>query len=179
LQRRTSRTAGSFIEWVDDLALEPKWRLAAWHTTPVDRPINVDNLVSGTSDEVTFDRFASFISRIERIVASTISPRPARAEDISAPEDDAAEREVESTMAAGDQSRRGDRRDGDSRAVGFRRGDPTAHCRREGATPRQRRSDHRSAAGNGIDADGAVLRDGTTSPGQRATGRRRDPVGRQ
>jgi superfamily II DNA or RNA helicase len=26
----------SIVEWVDDLALEPKWRLGAWHTTPVD-----------------------------------------------------------------------------------------------------------------------------------------------
>lgn len=26
----------SIVEWVDDLALEPKWRLAAWHTTLVD-----------------------------------------------------------------------------------------------------------------------------------------------
>ena len=26
----------SIVEWVDDFALEPKWRLAAWHTTPVD-----------------------------------------------------------------------------------------------------------------------------------------------
>ncbi len=26
----------SIVEWVDDLALEPKWRLTAWHTTPVD-----------------------------------------------------------------------------------------------------------------------------------------------
>jgi hypothetical protein len=26
----------SIVEWVDDLALEPKRRLAAWHTTPVD-----------------------------------------------------------------------------------------------------------------------------------------------
>ena len=26
----------SILDWVDDLALEPKWRLAAWHTTPVD-----------------------------------------------------------------------------------------------------------------------------------------------
>lgn len=24
----------SIVEWVDDLALEPKWRLAPWHTTP-------------------------------------------------------------------------------------------------------------------------------------------------
>jgi hypothetical protein len=26
----------SIVEWVDDFALEPKWRLAAWHTVPVD-----------------------------------------------------------------------------------------------------------------------------------------------
>lgn len=26
----------SIVEWVDDLALEPKWRLAAWHTIPAD-----------------------------------------------------------------------------------------------------------------------------------------------
>src|SRR5437867_8063577 len=26
----------SIVEWVDDLALEPKWRLTPWHTTPVD-----------------------------------------------------------------------------------------------------------------------------------------------
>ncbi len=26
----------SIVEWVDDQALEPKWRLSAWHTTPVD-----------------------------------------------------------------------------------------------------------------------------------------------
>jgi superfamily II DNA or RNA helicase len=26
----------SIVEWVDDLALEPKWRLLPWHTTPVD-----------------------------------------------------------------------------------------------------------------------------------------------
>ncbi|MEW5981107.1 MAG: DEAD/DEAH box helicase [Acidobacteriota bacterium] len=26
----------SIVEWVDDLALEPKWRLGAWHTMPTD-----------------------------------------------------------------------------------------------------------------------------------------------
>jgi hypothetical protein len=26
----------SIVEWVDDLALEPKWRLTPWHTAPVD-----------------------------------------------------------------------------------------------------------------------------------------------
>jgi hypothetical protein len=62
-------------------------------------------LFDGTSDEVTFARSRSFLSRLERIVAPAISPRPARAEDISASEDEAAEREVESTVAAGDESR--------------------------------------------------------------------------
>ncbi len=93
------------------------------------RPINVYNLVSepgiesriadlvgskkalftglfdGSSDEVTFDRAGGFLSRIERIVAPAMSPAPARAEDISGADDDAAEREVQSTMAAGDESR--------------------------------------------------------------------------
>jgi predicted nucleic acid-binding protein len=26
----------SLVEWVDNFALEPKWRLASWHTTPVE-----------------------------------------------------------------------------------------------------------------------------------------------
>lgn len=35
LENRLDELA-SIVEWVDDLALEPKWRLSAWHTTPVD-----------------------------------------------------------------------------------------------------------------------------------------------
>jgi hypothetical protein len=35
MQNRLDELA-SIVEWVDDFALEPKWRLAAWHTTPVD-----------------------------------------------------------------------------------------------------------------------------------------------
>ena len=62
-------------------------------------------LFDGTTDEVTFERSGSFLSRIERIVAPAISPAPDRAEDVSVPEDDAAEREIEAVVAAGDESR--------------------------------------------------------------------------
>ena len=31
----------SIVEWVDDLALEPKWRLAAWHTMPADEKTEI------------------------------------------------------------------------------------------------------------------------------------------
>jgi hypothetical protein len=60
-------------------------------------------LFDGTSDEVTFERSGSFLSRIERIVAPAISPAPVRA-DVSVSEDDGAEREVEAVVAAGDES---------------------------------------------------------------------------
>ena len=62
-------------------------------------------LFDGTTDEVVFDRSGSFLSRIERIVVPAISPAPARAEDASVAEDDGAEREIEATVAAGDESR--------------------------------------------------------------------------
>jgi hypothetical protein len=62
-------------------------------------------LFDGTSDEVTFARSGSFLSRVERIVAPAISPKPARTEDINFPEDEAADCEVESTVAAADESR--------------------------------------------------------------------------
>ena len=62
-------------------------------------------LFDGTTDAVVFERSGSFLSRIERIVVSTLSPTPARAEDVSAAEDDGAEREVEALVAAGDESR--------------------------------------------------------------------------
>jgi SNF2 family DNA or RNA helicase len=61
-------------------------------------------LFDGTSDEVTFERSGSFLSRIERIIAPVISPASAR-EDVSIPEDDGAEREIEAVVAAGDESR--------------------------------------------------------------------------
>jgi len=61
-------------------------------------------LFDGTTDEVTFERSGSFLSRIERIVAPAIAPALARAEDVSVPEDDGAEREIEAVVAAGDES---------------------------------------------------------------------------
>ena len=64
-------------------------------------------LFDGTTDEVTFERSGSFLSRIERIVAPAISLAPARPEDVSVPEDDGAEREIEAVVAAGDESRDG------------------------------------------------------------------------
>jgi hypothetical protein len=62
-------------------------------------------LFDGTTDEVAFERSGSFLSRIERIVAPAISAGLPRAEDVGAPEDDGAEREIEAMVAAGDESR--------------------------------------------------------------------------
>jgi hypothetical protein len=61
-------------------------------------------LFDGTSDEVTFERSGSFLSRVERIIAPLISPASAH-EDVSIPEDDGAEREIEAVVAAADESR--------------------------------------------------------------------------
>jgi hypothetical protein len=49
---------------------------------------------------VAFERSGNFLSRIERIVGSAISPVHTRA--VAAPEDDAAEREIDAVVAAGD-----------------------------------------------------------------------------
>jgi hypothetical protein len=62
-------------------------------------------LFDGTTDEVSFERSGGFLSRIERIVAPATSRGQARAEDVSVPEDDGAEREIEAVVAAGDESR--------------------------------------------------------------------------
>ena len=61
-------------------------------------------LFDGTTDEVTFARSGSFLSRIERIVAPAISPAPARGDDVGVSDDDGAEREIEAVVAAGDES---------------------------------------------------------------------------
>src|SRR5712691_10403439 len=61
-------------------------------------------LFDGTTDEVTFERSGTFLSRMERIVE--VAPTPAQTTaDIAAPEDDASEREIEALVAAGDESR--------------------------------------------------------------------------
>lgn len=62
-------------------------------------------LFDGTTDEVTFERSGSFLSRIERIVAPARTRVPARAEAINVSEDDGAEREIEAVVEAADESR--------------------------------------------------------------------------
>ncbi|MBI4485655.1 MAG: hypothetical protein HY655_06550 [Acidobacteria bacterium] len=61
-------------------------------------------LFDGKTDAVTLERSGSFLSRIERIVAPAISPAPVRAEEVTVFDDDGAEREIEATLAAGDES---------------------------------------------------------------------------
>ena len=126
LQRAASACINIELPW-NPAVLEQ--RIGRIYRLGQHRPINVYNLVSepgiesriadlvgskkalftglfdGTSDEVTFDRAGSFLSRIERIVAPAMSPAPPRAEDVIGSEDVAADREVESTVAAGDESR--------------------------------------------------------------------------
>jgi SNF2 family DNA or RNA helicase len=126
LQRAASACINIELPW-NPAVLEQ--RIGRIHRLGQRRPIDVYNLVSepgiesriadlvgskqalfnglfdGTSDEVAFDRAGSFLSRIERIVAPAISPGPARAEEVAVSEDLAAEREIESMVAAGDESR--------------------------------------------------------------------------
>jgi hypothetical protein len=61
-------------------------------------------LFDGTTDEVTFERAGSFLSRIERIIAPVPGPAETPAA-VAAPEDDASEREIDAVVAAGDESR--------------------------------------------------------------------------
>lgn len=61
-------------------------------------------LFDGTTDEVAFERSGSFLSRVERLVVPAISPATVRAEDVSVSEDDGAAREIETVVAAADES---------------------------------------------------------------------------
>jgi hypothetical protein len=61
-------------------------------------------LFDGTTDEVTFERSGTFLSRIERIVAPALAPAQTTAA-VAGPEDDASEREIDALVAAGDESR--------------------------------------------------------------------------
>ncbi len=61
-------------------------------------------LFDGKTDEVTFERAGSFLSRIERIIAPVPGPAETPAA-VAAPEDDASEREIDAVVAAGDESR--------------------------------------------------------------------------
>lgn len=58
----------------------------------------------GQPTRCPLERSGSFLSRIERIIAPAIAPAVA-AEDVSAPEDAATEREIDAVAAAGDESR--------------------------------------------------------------------------
>ena len=126
LQRAASACINIELPW-NPAVLEQ--RIGRIHRLGQRRPIDVYNLVSepgiesriadlvgskkafftglfdGTTDEVAFERSGSFLSRIERIVAPAISSAPARPEDVSVPEEDGAEREIEAVMVAGDESR--------------------------------------------------------------------------
>jgi hypothetical protein len=63
----------SIVEWVDDLALEPKWRLAAWHTTPVDG----EREIAGARNLDTLrTRLATcMVRRMRQEVLSQLPPR--------------------------------------------------------------------------------------------------------
>ncbi len=126
LQRAASACINIELPW-NPAVLEQ--RIGRIHRLGQRRPIDVYNLVSepgiesriaslvgskkaffsglfdGTSDEVAFERSGSFLTRIERIVAPVSSPVSARPADVSVPEDDGAEREIEAVVAAGDESR--------------------------------------------------------------------------
>ncbi len=124
LQRAASACINIELPW-NPAVLEQ--RIGRIHRLGQRRPIDVYNLVSepgiesriadlvgskqafftglfdGTTDAVTLERSGSFLSRIERIVAPAISPAPARAEE-AVSDDDGAEREIEATLAAADES---------------------------------------------------------------------------
>ncbi len=63
----------SIVEWVDDRALEPKWRLVPWHTTPVDGKAEI----SGARNLDTLrQRLAGcMIRRVRQEVLSQLPPR--------------------------------------------------------------------------------------------------------
>ncbi len=63
----------SIVEWVDDLALEPKWRLAPWHTTPVDGKAEIGG---ARNLDTLRTRLAGCMVR--RIRAEVLSQLPAR-----------------------------------------------------------------------------------------------------
>jgi hypothetical protein len=63
----------SIVEWIDDHALEPKWRLAAWHTTPVDGTTEVGG---ARNLETLRTRLAA--SMLRRVRQEVLSQLPAR-----------------------------------------------------------------------------------------------------
>jgi len=127
LQRAASACINIELPW-NPAVLEQ--RVGRIHRLGQSRPIDVYNLVSepgiesrisdlvgtkkalftglfdGTTDEVTFERSGSFLSRIERIVTPALEPAPAaRGVEAADSEDDATEREIDAIVTAGDESR--------------------------------------------------------------------------
>jgi hypothetical protein len=79
----------SIVEWVDDLALEPKWRLAPWHTTPVD---GTAEIAGARNLETLRARLAGCM--IRRVREDVLSQLPART-DTRIPVEMAAEQAAE------------------------------------------------------------------------------------
>jgi superfamily II DNA or RNA helicase len=126
LQRAASACVNVELPW-NPAVLEQ--RIGRIYRPGQSRPIDVYNLVSepgiesrisdlvgtkrafftglfdGTTDEVTFERSANFLSRIEQIVAPARPRGPDRDTEAVVPEDGPADREIDAIVAAGDESR--------------------------------------------------------------------------
>jgi superfamily II DNA or RNA helicase len=63
----------SIVEWVDDFALEPKWRLASWHTTPVDGKIEIGG--ARNLDTLRTRLAACMVRRVRQEVLSQLPAR--------------------------------------------------------------------------------------------------------
>jgi hypothetical protein len=63
----------SIVEWVDDLALEPKWRLAVWHTTPIDGKTEI-----GGARHLDTLRIRLATCMVRRVRQDVLSQLPAR-----------------------------------------------------------------------------------------------------
>ena len=63
----------SIVEWVDDIALEPKWRLAAWHTTPVDGKAEIGG--ARNLDTLRTRLAACMVRRVRQEVLSQLPAR--------------------------------------------------------------------------------------------------------
>ncbi len=63
----------SIVEWVDDLALEPKWRLASWHTTPADGKLDIGG--ARNLDTLRTRLAACMLRRVRQEVLSQLPAR--------------------------------------------------------------------------------------------------------
>jgi hypothetical protein len=63
----------SIVEWIDDLALEPKWRLASWHTTPADGKVEFGG--ARNLDTLRTRLAACMVRRVRQDVLSQLPAR--------------------------------------------------------------------------------------------------------